>query len=154
MGNQRDYKESGGFSQYLYTHEPGDTIREGHLEAKVVYKANTNDYHESLPLYSNTSKMYFGLKRDKDTGKKVIDQLRIYKDRKAYMDFDWGHNHPKYKDGKVVGYYPKGTVHVQFFKIVNGHPQRIPGKVRMLSNAEIKKYGAFLRKANPDVKFR
>ncbi len=27
-------------------------------------------------------------------------------------------------------------------------------RIRMLSNSEIKKYGAFLRKADPNVKFR
>ena len=35
MGNQREYIKSGGFIQYLYTHNDGDTIREGNLEARA-----------------------------------------------------------------------------------------------------------------------
>ncbi len=154
MGNQREYVESGGFSQYLYVHNDGDIIREGNLEAKVVFKAGTKDYHESLPQYSNISKMYFGLGKDSVTGKKRIDQLRVYKDRIAYMDFDWGHTHIVRENGRVVRTYPTGTVHVQFWKIVNGKPVRDRKRTRMMNNFEIKKYGAFLRKANPNIKFR
>lgn len=72
----------------------------------------------------------------------------------AYMDFDWGHDHIVTSGPNKGKTYPKGTVHVQFFKIVNGHPVRDGSRVRMLSNAEIKKYGAFLRKADPNVRFR
>ena len=50
--------------------------------------------------------------------------------------------------------YPEGTVHVQFWKISNGKPVRDPDKTRMMNNIEIKKYGALLRKANRDIKFR
>lgn len=154
MGNQKEYVASGGFTQSLYTHNEAVTIREGNLSAKVVFKKGTKDYHESLPAHSNTSEMYFGMKHDSRTGQNHIDQLRFYKNRMAYMDFDWGHNH-KVTSGPNKGKtYPKGTVHVQFFKIVNGHPVRDGSRVRMLSNAEIKKYGAFLRKADPNVKFR
>lgn len=155
MGGQKHYNASGGFSQYLYTHNEGDTIRDGNLEAKVVYKKNTKDYHESLPLYSNTSSMYFGLKKNPNTGDSNIDQLRLYKDRKAFMDFDWGHEHNVFdQNGKVIKTYPLGTVHVQFFNIVDGKPRRDLSRVRMMSNAEIKKYGDLLRKADPTVKFR
>lgn len=152
MGGQRDYLGSGGFSQYLYKH--GDIVRCGKLEAKAIYKAGTKDYHDGLPLYSNTSDMYFRLTEVKESGEKKIDQLRLYKDRKAIMDFDWGHDHPRYKDGKRIGVYPKGTVHVQFYKIVDGKPVRDSSRTRMMSNAEIKKYGDFLRKADPNVRFR
>ena len=152
MGGQRDYRGSGGFSQYLYTY--GDIIRSGDLEAKAIYKSGTKDYHDGLPLYSNTADMYFRLTEAKESGGKKIDQLRLYKDRKAIMDFDWGHDHPRYEDGKRIGVYPMGTVHVQFYKIVDGKPVRDSSRTRMMSNAEIKKYGDFLRKADPIVKFR
>lgn len=152
MGGQNDYLKSGGFSQYLYTH--GDVIKSGNLEAKAIYKVGTADYHNGLPLYSNTADMYFRLTKAKASDEFKIDQLRLYKDRKALMDFDWGHDHPRYKDGKRIDPYPKGTVHVQFYKLVDGEPVRDPSRTRMMSNAEIKKYGAFLRKADPTVKFR
>ena len=152
MGSQSNYRNEGGFSQYLYKH--GDIIREGNLQAKVIYKDGTKNYKESLPPFSNTSDMYFGLKKDKDTGKTYIDQLRFYKDRKAYMDFDWGHEHVVKEGGKVVKRYPAGVVHVQCFKIVDGHPVRDGNKVRLLNNAEIKKYGSFLKKAYPNIRFR
>lgn len=150
MGIQKDYVDEGGFTQYLYAHS--EVIREDGLEVKVIYVERTKDYHESLPLYSNTSQMYFGIKCNR-TGRKEIDQLRFYKDRKASFDFDWGHDHYVKENGKVVKTYPEGVVHVQFYKIVDGRPVR-DGRVRYMNNAEIKKYGKLLKKANSGVKFR
>lgn len=152
MGLVKAYRIEGGFSQFLYAHK--DIIREGNLQAKVVFKIGTIKYKESLPTFSNTSDMYFGLKRDKDTGVIYIDQLRIYKNRKAYMDFDWGHEHIVRKGRKEVKRFPAGVVHVQRFRIIEGLPVRDGNMARLMNNAEIKEYGAFLKKAFPGVRFR
>ena len=86
MGNGQYYLKSGGFKSYFYVSK--GIVSKGGLTAKIIAWYNTKDYHESLPRYSNTSKIY--AKLDKHGN---IVQLRVFKDRKAYIDFDWGHTH-------------------------------------------------------------
>lgn len=141
MGGHKQYQSGGGFSQYLY-HQEGDIISANGLSAKVIARIDPKDNNQGLPIYSNTGELYFG--KGSESGE--IIQLRLYKNRKAYMDFDWGHPH--------IG-APEGTVHVHFYEIgADGKPKKIKGKYRLLNNAEMKKYGPLIKNANPKAKFR
>lgn len=140
MGGQREYIKSGGFSEYLY-HQVGETLFSNGVSGKVIEKQGDDRSHNGLPKYSNTSEVYFKL----DDETKIIEQARIYKDRKVAYDFDWGHTHKEYKEG---------IVHVhEWYLNKNGDWVR-SNKPRLLNNDEIKKYGDLLKKANPNVKFR
>lgn len=100
MGNSREYIKSGGFSQYLY-YQVGQAIRASNgVQGKVVAEyGDENGFHSSLPKFSNTSEVYFKMD-DKDP---IVEQARIYVNRRVALDFDWGHTH---------GSYRKGIVHV------------------------------------------
>lgn len=77
------------------------------------------------------------------------------------LDFDWDHTHVNKSDGKE---FPKGTVHVQEYKIVKFKDSktgkwrdkfiRNSNNARLMTDAEIEKYGPIIRHFNPDVKFR
>jgi len=140
MGGQNSYLPSGGFLEYLY-HQVGETITANGISGKVIEKINGNPGHDGLPIYSNSSKVYF-----KVDEKGKIEQARIYDGRKAVLDIDWGHNHHG---------FPKGTAHVHVFvKDNKGNWHRDGKKSRHLNNAEMKKYGPLLKKANPEIKLR
>lgn len=143
MGAQKQYVESGGFSQYLY-HQVGDIIRDGEVEGKVI--KHITDLNKGLPMYSNTSKIYFRLNENGE-----IDQCRVYVDRVAYLDFDWGHSHRNKRDRRV---FQRGIVHVQAYKIKDGVPWRDSFNARSMNNEEMRKFGRILKKACPTVKFR
>lgn len=108
---------------------------------KVVTEIGDTDYHSSLPSWSKTSEIYF--KRD-DEGDHAIEQMRVFKNRRVSLDFDWNHSHGEFK---------KGIVHVhEWYKNKNGKWQR-SGKPRYMTLSEIKKYGELLKLANPFIKF-
>lgn len=146
MGNQREYLASGGFSQYLYKDEsPKVTINgvTGKMISKITDPTGT---HSGLPNYGNTSEVYF--KKGKDG---LATQARIYKDRYSYIDLDWNHSHTN-TNGTM---FPKGTIHVQVYKIgKNGEPQRLSDNARLMTDAEIAKYGPIIKFFNPNVKFK
>ncbi len=147
MGNQQEYIESGGFSQYLYYNHPDyDTVEINGVRGKVIGHINDpNHEHYSLPSYSNTSDMYFKEKEGE------IIQGRLYISRKMVLDFDWGHTHINVTDGRK---FEKGTVHVQEYGVdSHGKPVRYSDKARPMTDAEIKKYGALIHAFNPNVKF-
>ena len=140
MGGQNSYLPSGGFSEYLY-HQVGETITANGVSGKVIQKSGDDRSHNGLPKYSNTSNIYF--KIDDKSG--IIEQARIYKDRKVTLDFDWGHTHNNFKEG---------VVHVhEWHEDENGNWVRSK-EGRCLNNDEIKKYGELLKKANPTIKLR
>lgn len=62
MGDFANYLPAGGFSEYLY-HDVGDVITaDNGVQGKVINKytdPNDEEFHESLPTYSNTSEVYF-----------------------------------------------------------------------------------------------
>mgnify|MGYP007069883870 CR=1 FL=1 len=134
MGNGQHYLKSGGFRSYFYVHK--ETITAGGLTAKVIAWYNTKDFHDSLPMFSNTSKLYMRYAR----GGKQIIQLRVFEGRKPVLDFDWGHPHRPFKEG---------IVHVHIWK--NG---RRMSAERLMNNAEMKRYGALIKKACSKAKFR
>lgn len=146
MGLQREYIEIGGFSTYLY-YQDGETIVSSNgVEGKVVVKIDGSSY-DGLPIYSNTSEVYF--KRNKDG---EIIQARIYKDRKPVCDFDWDHSHRNRKNGES---FDKGIVHVQEFKQKpDGSWFRDSKRARYMSPDEEKRYGELIKRANPNVKLR
>lgn len=145
MGNERQYLASGGFSQYLYVDESPRVTING-VTGKMISKiTDPTGIHDGLPTYANTSDMYF--KKGQDG---LASQARLYKDRKIVMDFDWSHTH-KNSDGKV---FPKGTVHVQVYQVDSkGNITRL-SDARIMTDAEIKKYGPILLYYNPNVKFK
>lgn len=141
MGGHKQYQSGGGFDQYLY-HQVGEIISANGISAKVVEKVDKSDPAQGLPLYSNTAELYLG--KGRKSGE--IVQLRLYKGRKAFMDIDWSHPH---------GNIPSGTVHVHFYEIDNtGKPRKNTAKYRRLNNAEIRKYGALIKKVAPNAKLR
>ncbi len=145
MGGQNYYKAEGGFSQYLYQHV-GEAFEMNGLRVKIVEKIGTKDHHEGLPLYSNTSDVYLKIARGSTTGE--IEQARIMKDRHAFMDLDWGHQH--IKGSKFV----KGKVHVHFYELKNGTYVKNEKKSRFMNNKEMKLYGSIIHKVAPQAKFR
>ena len=115
MGNQRNFLESGGFSEYLYE-TVGEVVTINGLRCKIIKMlSDTNNHYAGLPKFSNTSDVYVGLGPGD-----VPRQFRIYKDRRNYKDFDWGHEHIN-SDGTK---FPKGVVHVQRYPGANGSDAR------------------------------
>lgn len=140
MGNQRQYLKSGGFSEYLYQ-QVGETIIADGVIGKIIKMTEHNNYHDGLPEYSNKSNIYLKFK-NKTTN---IEQIRIYKNRRAYIDFDWGHTHKVFK---------KGTVHVhEWFMNDKGEWTRSKNP-RYLSDEEISRYGKLFSMKVPNVKLR
>ena len=99
--------------------------------------SDTNDHHAGLPGFSNTSDVYVGLGAGD-----IPRQLRIYKDRKNYKDFDWGHEHAN-SDGTR---FPKGVVHVQRYIGANGSDARyMTAAEHQLLDAVISYFAPFAR---------
>lgn len=149
MGNQQEYIESGGFSQYLYKDHYKFSAKEiNGVRGKVVLdQRDPNGQHYSLPSYANTSDMYFKAAKDGE-----VIQGRLYIDRKSVLDFDWGHTHTNSSDGKV---FTKGTIHVQKYNVDSkGKLIRHSNNARLMTDTEIKKYGPIIKAYNPNVKFR
>lgn len=143
MGNGKDYITSGGFDQYLY-HQVGDTITASNgVQGKAITEyTDGDDFHSSLPQYSNTSEVYFKI----DDISKQIEQARVYKDRKVFLDFDWNHTHKQFE---------VGLVHVHEWKFnKKGKWIRDESNVRYMTDAEIERYGELLKLANPNIKFK
>ena len=137
MGNHSQYipGPDGLFKESHYT-QFGDTIVADGLSGKIIVPIiPVKDNHYGLPLYAGKSKIYF-----KIDGQDKVEQMRIYINRKAAIDFDWGH-----KDGK----FKKGVVHVHLWVDGKRQPPR-----RLMNNHEMKMYGKLLKKANPNVRFR
>lgn len=140
MGGFKKYDPNGGFSEYLYR-QIGDTITVGGLTVKIVTRIDDDAFHSSLPMYSGKSDAYA---KCSDKGDHEVEQLRIYKDRKACMDFDWGHAHGECKSG---------VVHVHIAP-VNGNIHKYKDSVRYMNNDEIAMYGPLIKLLNPNAKFR
>ena len=143
MGGQSFYKKDGGFSEYLY-HQVGEAFEMNGFKCKTIDKIGGKLYHDGLPLYSNTSDIYF--KKSDETGQ--IEQVRFYKGRQAVMDFDWGHPHGK------NGEFPEGVVHVQAFDFDSKTKKLRVLPTRLMTDEEIVKFGEILKKVNPNIKFK
>jgi hypothetical protein len=99
-----------------------------------------------LPLYANTSDVYFR------QNAKGVCLARVYIGQKTYLDFDWSHTHTNKGNGR---HFPVGTVHVQIWQEQkDGTFKRLSNEARFMSNYEMKKYGQILKYFCPSVKFR
>ncbi len=150
MGNMRQRLRDGSFSAYLYDDHPDYApITINGIRAKVVYKIDDPTMAQAgLPTFANTSDMYF-----KQGIEGNIVQAKLYdeKDKQQKLDFDWGHQHTN-TDGTV---FPKGVVHVQTYGKIDGDKMpRFSDEARLMTDAEIEKYGPLILHYNPHVKFR
>ena len=137
MGRFQEYNKAGGFNSYDFVHTKYISV--GNLSGEVLKKYNEVIPHTSLPEYSNTGKIYFKENRNGE-----IIQMRIYVNRKASLDFDWGHEHKNFS---------KGVVHVHLWTL-DSKGKHIRNEPRgLMSNKEIELYGNILKKANPNIKF-
>ena len=96
-----------------------------------------------LPIESNTAEAYFKADVNGD-----LLQLRVYDKvtHKAVMDIDIGSEHGKD--------FPIGLAHVQeFYTGKNGKPKRRKD-ARLMTEAEIDKWGYLIKLANPNVRFK
>ena len=140
MGGYRKYNPDGGFGEYLYR-QVGEPVTANGITAKIVTRIDDDAYHSSLPAFSNTSTAY--AKRS-DKGNHEVEQLRIYKDRRTAIDFDWGHKH-----GDCI----QGVVHVHIAS-EDGNFHSKADDVRYMNNDEIAIYGPLIKALNPNAKFR
>ena len=142
MGSGNNRNPAGGFIKLEWKEEP-KTI-EG---VKVLYN-DTNKRSNDLPAYSNTSSMYF--KRDASG---EITQLRVYdKKHQAMLDIDINpRDSHRNKDGTII---PAGVTHVHEWKMNPDGTISRGQKARLLTAAEIKKYGKKLEAANKHVKYK
>jgi len=116
------------------------------VKGKIVKRSGTDGSHSNLPQYAVTSDMYF---RKNDSG---VCQARVYLDHKMTIDFDWSHTHTNKTDGR---HFERGVVHVQVWQQKSdGTFTRLSDNARMMSNAEMKKYGSLIKAFCPKVKFR
>lgn len=145
MGLSKYYQAEGGFSQYLFQHV-GEVIEMNGLRIKAVERIGTKDHHEGLPIYSDTSDVYLKIKKGSST--REIEQARVFQNRHAYIDLDWGHQHKKGSK------YVKGKVHVHFYEYKDGQYVKNEKKCRFMNNKEMKLYGPIIRKVAPNAKFR
>lgn len=145
MGNQREFISTGGFSQYLYMDESQSVTINGVKGKMVSKKADPTGTHDGLPTYSNTCDIYF--KKGEDG---LACQAKLYKERRAVLDFDWDHNHTNADGSK----FEAGTVHVQVYKVdKQGNIVRMSKYARRMTDEEVKKYGPIILHFNPNVKF-
>lgn len=152
MGGQKQYIETGGFSEYLYE-QIGDTVRMNGLQAKMIkLKSDKDGTHSGLPSFANSSNVY--LRQGLDG---LACQAKRYESRRMIIDYDWSHVHKNKSDGRV---FPVGVVHVQKYEYIgkdaNGNAifRRLSNEARHLNNEEMKTIGPILKKFNPNVKFR
>lgn len=137
MGNQNQYLSSGGFTEYKYV-TVGQVVNINGFRCKVIkMPTDTDVYHAGLPSFSNTSDIYIGIGPNN-----VSKQMRGYKNRTAYKDFDWGHEHRNTDNTK----YSKGVVHVQRYPGAHG------GNARYMTPEEHKLYDEIIKRFAPHAK--
>lgn len=143
MGSGANYKNGSDTHRWATIGYVGDV--------KII--ADTLGNPDNLPTYSNSSNSYFS--RDKNG---EISQMRIYddtqlrrKDPKMDIDIFQTRGHGNKSDNQ---YFEKDVAHVhEFVKNSKGKFVR-KGDARLLTQAEVDKYGQLLRKAFPNVRFR
>ncbi|MGM9866561.1 MAG: hypothetical protein ACI303_01690 [Lepagella sp.] len=146
MGNGKVYPDGGFVGENAKYERIGDYKYANGLKGCIVKRKDGGEFHSNLPQFANTSDMYF---RQNVNG---VCQARVYIDHATFLDFDWSHNHTNKSDGRS---FKAGTIHVQVWtRNSDGSFSRKSDNARMMSNAEMKKYGPLIRKFCPNVKFR
>ncbi|MBP5722279.1 MAG: hypothetical protein J6X18_01660 [Bacteroidales bacterium] len=144
MGNGADFfaRDAAGRQSEYDSLSPAVTVNgiKGHL----IKRKGDSDTHTNLPFYANTSDVYFKI----SDVTCQIEQARFYSNRRAVMDFDWGHPHGKNNE------FPEGVVHVQAFNYDSKTKKLRTASTRLMTNEEIAKFGDILKKVNPNIKFR
>lgn len=140
MGGFKKFNPEGGFSEYLYR-QVGEVVTVNGITVKVIAKIDDEDFHSSLPYFSNTSDAY--AKLSVSSGHEV-EQLRIYVNRKAAIDFDWGHAHRACSEGVVHVHVISGE----------GHFHADASNVRYMNEKEIATYGPIIKMLNPKARLR
>lgn len=162
MGNQRSkVKGRNDLYSYLYTSLSPRVTVNGVTGRMIVDKSGINVEHPHLPAYAKTSDIYFYPGKDG-----LATQAKLYsEDKKMQLDFDWDHDHKnKDRNGNVTDTFQKGVVHVQEYistrykdpkdKKWKDHFKRKSNNARLMTDAEIVKYGPIILKFNPNVRFR
>lgn len=144
MGNQRQFNQNGGFSEYLYVSKEDSVVING-VKGRVIEYADKNHRPNwDLPTFSESSDIYF---RRNDAG--VVVQAKVYLSREMIMDFDWEHHHFNVPSGE---HFPIGTIHVQTYKKDrNRRFIRLSNEARRMTEKEKEKYGPIIRYYNPNV---
>ena len=160
MGDQRAYVTGkNDFHSYLYKSlSPRVTIN-GVTGRMIADKIDPFGEHAHLPAYACTCDIYFY--PDKDG---VATQAKLYSGKKMRLDFDWNHTHENKRNGKATETFHVGTVHVQEYTSVKVWSKkykkfvdvfkRKSNNARLMTDAEIEKYGPILHHFKPDLKFR
>lgn len=144
MGGHKFY--TGENTTQLY-HSEGESVVINNLRVKVIAKIGEDNHHSGLPFYSNTSDVYLKIEKDGNQ----VEQAITYVNRKAILEFDWGHPHSG-KNGHPS--FNKGEVHVHELHEVNGVVCRKKVQPRWMNTKEMAKYGDIIRYANPNAKMR
>lgn len=136
MGNGIYYARNGLETYYT----DGTTITDSKGQTgTVVTEIGDIRFHSSLPKWSKTSKIYF--KRN-DKVLHEIEQMRIFENRRAKLDFDWGHTHKEFK---------RGTVHVHEWIQTNDGKWLRSTNPRRMTPSEIDQYQELINMANPNA---
>lgn len=149
MGDQRMFNPVQGFTEYRYTlNTKFEPMFINGLKGEVIQEITSNpNQPQHLPWFANTSDVYF--KADK-SGEVV--QCRVYINRCAIADFDWGHQHTNWRTDGCV--FEKGVVHIQECVALSDGTLYRSSTARLMTDDEITKYGAMILHFNPNVKFR
>lgn len=160
MGDQRVYiRGRNDLYAYLYTTLSTRVTINGVTGRIVAEKHDPWGEHQHLPSFSKTCDVYFSLGKGGE-----VNQAKLYENGMMKLDFDWDHAHCNRVNGRVTEVFPQGVVHVQEYEAVKvngkrkGKPvfsfRRKSNQARLMTDAEIEKYGPLLRHFNPNVKFR
>lgn len=156
MGGAKAFRgKSRQFTRYLYTSMSPIVAANG-VTGRMIAKKDKNPYdsHHDLPAFNRECDVYFYPNSDG-----TARQAKVYKNCEMTKDFDWDHSH-KNPDGRT---FQKGVVHVQEYtkkqvldkKTGKTKTVNIRSKyARLMTQDEIEKYGALLKKFNPNIKFR
>lgn len=125
----------------------------------IADKSGVNVDHIYLPMQKSDIYFYPG----KDG---IATQAKLYSaDKKKQLDFDWNQTHKnKDRNGNATETFQEGVIHVQEYvstrykdpkdKKWKDHFKRKSNNARLMTEAEIAKYGPIILKFNPNVKFR
>lgn len=160
MGEQRAFSRGkNDFYEYLYTSLSARITRNGVTGRMIVDKRDLKGEHSHLPAYSKTCDLYFY-----PGANGLAKQAKLYRKGRMVLDFDWDHPHHNIRKNGEGESFPIGVIHVQEYvvtKIRNPKTGKFIDKfirrsnnARLMTEAEIEKYGELIHYFNPYVKFR